>query len=322
MSDSNWLPTAALSALQLRADILAQIREFFAHRSVLEVETPILSHSGTTDPHIESFRTAEEETRYLHTSPEFAMKRLLAAGSGSIYQICKVFRQEEEGARHNPEFTMLEWYRPEMDMEGLINEVDELVRLLLQAHLPLANTRRFSYIEAFAQFVGVHPLKAEVSQLAAAALQHDIHIEMSSDESERDNWLDLLMALVVEPALPRGGPVFIYNYPASQASLAKLDQTDPRLARRFELYLDGLELANGFDELTDADEQARRFAHDRQTRKKNGQPDVPVDHHLIAALEHGMPTCSGVALGLDRLLMLALKAKHIDEALAFSSERA
>jgi len=318
--DNPWKPTASLEALRLRADFLTAIRRFFAGHGVMEVETPNLSHHGTTDPHIDSVRS--EDGLWLHTSPEFAMKRLLAAGSGPIYQLCKVFRHGEQGRRHNPEFTLLEWYRPGFDDRQLMDEVESLVRTLLSPYLALGEGIRLSYTEAFQDILGLDPLRAPVEDLAEAAAGQGIDIELAVIESERDTWLELLMGMVVEPALPAGRPVFITRFPASQASLARLDPEDPRTARRFELYLGGLELANGFDELAEAGEQARRFDQERQARRRAGQADVAADVHLLAALEHGLPACAGVALGVDRLLMLALGAEDIRQVIAFPFERA
>jgi len=318
--DTHWKPTASLEALRLRADFLSVIRRFFAERGVLEVETPILSHHGTTDPHIDSIRS--EHGLWLHSSPEFAMKRLLAAGSGPIYQLCKVFRHGEQGRRHNPEFTLLEWYRPGFSDGQLMDEVESLLRTLLSERLELGEGQRMRYAQAFQQVLGLDPLEAPVAALAEAAVGHGIDINLAVHEAERDTWLELLMGMVIEPALPAGEPVFISHFPASQASLARLDPKDPRYALRFELYLGGLELANGFDELADAGEQARRFAQEREARRNAGQADVAADVHLLAALEHGLPACSGVALGVDRLLMLALGAEDIRQVIAFPFERA
>lgn len=317
--DNTWRPTATLDALRLRAAFLATVRRFFAEHAVLEVETPILSHYGTTDPHIESFRS---DGLLLHTSPEFAMKRLLAAGSGPIYQLCKVFRHGEQGRRHNPEFTLLEWYRPGFGAGELMDEVEALVRVLLEGQLDLGPGLRLTYTEAFGQTLGLDPLAAPVASLAQAAADHGIVIDMDEDEAMRDTWLELLMSQVVEPSLPTQHPVFITHYPASQASLSRLDPQDPRYAQRFELYLGGLELANGFDELADAGEQARRFEQERETRRRAGQADVAADAHLLAALDHGLPACAGVALGLDRLLMLALGTEDIRQVIAFPFDRA
>lgn len=322
---SNWIATTSLQALRLRAEYLSRIRSFFSTRSVLEVETPLLSQFGSTDPHIDSFSVPSsylDQLRYLHTSPEFAMKRLLASGSGAIYQICKVFRDAEIGSRHNPEFTMLEWYRPGYGQGELMSELDELIRTLLADYMPVGETLSLRYEEAFERYLSIAPLDCEVSELARLAAEHGIHIEMESGEAQRNDWLDLLISQLIEPQLPVRQPVFITHFPATQASLARLDPEDARLAHRFELYLGGLELANGFHELTDAAEQAVRFQAERQQRRDEGKLDVPEDQHLLAAMQHGLPDCAGVAVGLDRVLMLALGSDDISDVIAFPYERA
>ncbi|NOZ37723.1 MAG: EF-P lysine aminoacylase GenX, partial [Gammaproteobacteria bacterium] len=296
---SDWQPSASLDILRLRARLLAQTRAFFHARDVWEVETPLLSQAATPDPHIGSF-TVSSSTRYLHSSPEFPMKRLLAAGSGSIYQICKVFREAEAGRRHNPEFTLLEWYRIGFDLRALMGEVDVLVRELLGDEedsecLALKDTQYFSYAQAMQRFAGLEPLNADITVLQNCAQHHGLDVPALGDE--RDAWLDLLMSHVVEPALPRDCPVFIYDYPASQAALA---QIRGQVAERFELYLNGMELANGFHELANATEQRQRFEAENQRRLQMGQPVMPLDTHFLTALEQGLPDCSGVALGFDR----------------------
>ena len=326
MSEScDWSPSASLRALRLRAETLSRIRGFFASRAILEVETPQLSRYGTTDPHIDSLRVSsayEQQQRYLHTSPEFAMKRLLASGSGSIYQVCKVFRDAEIGRRHNPEFSLLEWYRPGFDQVALMAEVDELVRELLATHMELGETLTLRYDAAFQRYLEVDPLVTPVPELASLVSGHGIEIEMECGEEQRDDWLDLLISQLIEPQLPKQQPVFISHFPASQASLARLDPTDSRFAHRFELYLGGMELANGFHELTDASEQAARFQAERERRRDEGKWDIPEDRHLLAAMQHGLPDCAGVALGLDRVLMLALGSDDINDVIAFPFERA
>jgi len=317
---SDWRPSASLDTLRLRARLLAQTRAFFHARDVWEVETPLLSQAATPDPHIHSVAVstpAGVKARYLHSSPEFPMKRLLAAGSGSIYQICKVFREGEAGRRHNPEFTLLEWYRTGFDYHALMDEVDMLVRELVGGRLLLIDTQFFSYQEALQRFAGLDPLNTDVDALQDCARRHKVDVPALGDD--RDAWLDLLMSHVVEPALPHDCPVFIYDYPASQAALAR---TRGELAERFELYLNGMELANGFHELTDADEQRRRFEAENQRRTQAGLPIMPLDEHLLAALDQGLPDCAGVALGLDRLLMLIAGQPQIAAVLAFDSERA
>ena len=321
---ADWKPSASLTMLKIRARLLQRIRAFFQVREVLEVETPLLSSAAATDPHIESYvikHLQHDKPRYLHTSPEFAMKRLLAAGSGSIYQICKVFRQGEVGRQHNPEFTMLEWYRIGFDHQQLMTEVDSLLRELLDGYLTLGDTQRLTYHDAFVQYAGLEPHSASIDQLQEKVKEQGIDVT-GLDDSHKDSWLDLLMTHVVEPALPRDCPVFIYDYPASQAALARIRQDDPPVAERFELYIYGMELANGFHELADAQEQRQRFVADNQARTVTGLSSMPIDEHVLAALDAGLPACAGVALGVDRLVMLAAGAKSISEVLAFDTERA
>jgi len=321
---ADWKPSASLTMLKIRARLLQRIRAFFQEREVLEVETPLLSSAAVTDPHIESYAIKHSQhgkLRYLHTSPEFAMKRLLAAGSGSIYQVCKVFRQGEVGRQHNPEFTMLEWYRLGFDHQQLMAEVDSLLRELLDGYLTLGDTQRLTYEDAFVQYAGLDPHSASIDQLQAKVKEQGIDVT-GLDENHKDPWLDLLMTHVVEAALPRECPVFIYDYPASQAALARIRQDDPPVAERFELYIYGMELANGFHELADAQEQRQRFVADNQMRAAAGLSSMPIDEDFLAALDAGLPACAGVALGVDRLVMLAAGAKSISEVLAFDTERA
>ncbi len=330
---SAWGPAATLEAVRLRAELNRRLRAFFEARGVLEVETPILSAAAIPDPALESLSCrytgpghADGLSLYLHTSPEFPMKRLLAAGSGPIYQLCKVFRQGEAGSRHNPEFSMLEWYRPGFGMKALMAEVDELVRELLRGTLEPGETELLSYAAAFQRYLGVDPFAASIDELAACARTEGIN---APPLEGRDEWLDLLLVERIEPELGRGRLTFLYGYPASQAALARISPEDPRQAERFELYCEGLELANGFHELTDAAEQRRRFEAENAERQARGMAPVPLDEQLLAALEVGMPDCSGVALGLDRLLMLAWAGAQgeahpvaIDQVLAFPLERA
>jgi lysyl-tRNA synthetase class 2 len=320
---TDWRPSATSETLIIRARLLQRIRAFFQARDVLEVETPVLSRAAVTDPHIESFVVRDPQAatpRYLHTSPEFAMKRLLSAGSGPIYQVCKVFRQGEAGRQHNPEFSMLEWYRPGFDHLQLMVEVETLLRELLEGYLDLADTLQLSYQEAFQRYAGLDPLSASVAELQLTVQQ--LGIEVSGlDAQHKDPWLDLLLTHVVEPALPQDRPVFIYDYPASQAALARIRPAEPPLAERFELYLGGMELANGFHELTDAAEQRQRFEADLIHRVEAGLPTMPIDECFLAALAAGLPPSAGVALGLDRLVMLASGVKSISEVLTFDDER-
>lgn len=274
----------------------------------------MLSREGATDPALESLEVcAGAATRYLHTSPEFPMKRLLAAGSGDIFQIARVFRAGEAGRLHNPEFTMLEWYRVGFDVPRLMDEVEALVRELAGERDP-GPAGRLTYAQAFERHAGVDPLRADVEHLTACASNHGIDLAGSLD---RDGWLDLIMSQVVAPALPAGRITFVHDYPASQAALARLRPGDPPVAERFELYWGSVELANGFRELADAREQARRFARDLEKRRARGLPPVPVDTCLLAALESGLPDCAGVALGVDRLLMSITGSTHIRQVLAF-----
>ncbi len=320
----DWRPSASTETLLIRARLLQRIRAFFQAREVLEVETPLLSHAAVTDPHLESFMVSGSQAvrpRYLHTSPELAMKRLLAAGSGPIYQVCKVFRAGEAGRWHNPEFSMLEWYRPGFDHLQLMAELDDLVRELLDGYRSLMPTLKLGYREAYQRYVGTDPLSASIAELQAVVKQHGINVA-GLDETHKDPWLDLLMTHVIEPALPPASPVFIYDYPASQAALARIRPDTPPVAERFELYLGGMELANGFHELTDAVEQRQRFAADLACREARELPWVQEDERFLAALEAGLPACAGVAVGIDRLVMLAASVNSIPEVLTFDDSRA
>ena len=323
----NWKPTTPLETLHLRAELLARVRAFFAERSVLEVETPMLSRGATVDPAIDSFSVEYHGPGggelWLHTSPEFPMKRLLAAGSGDIYQLCRVFRDGEAGRYHNPEFTLLEWYRLGFDHQRLMDEVEALVVVALKGGRELAAARRYSYREAFLEHAGLDPHVADGAELAARAERFGVIAPDSLGLEERDAWLDLLLTQVVEPRLERDRPVFIYDYPASQAALARVrpgEGGEPPLAERFELYLDGVELANGFHELADGAEQRCRFAAEQGRRSEQRRPVPPMDERFVAALESGFPPCAGVALGIDRLVMVAAGADHIDEVIAFPVE--
>jgi len=316
---ADWRPSATSEQLRARAAALARVRTFFAARGVLEVETPLLLHAAVTDVHLHSLSVQLGVGRrmFLQTSPEYAMKRLLAAGSGDIYQVCRVVRGGESGTLHNPEFTLIEWYRLGFALPRLLEEVETLVRELLGARLD-APTRRISYQQAFRAELGVDPLGASLAELAEAARG----LAPQGGQLSRDEYLELLMALRVGPRLGAGGLTFVYGYPASQAALARLDPAAPGTAARFELYAAGVELANGFHELADPLEQRRRFDADNAERRRRGLPLIEPDVRLLAALEAGLPDCAGVALGLDRLLLLASGARHLDEVLAFPSARA
>ncbi len=306
--------------LRLRARVLGRIRAFFAERGIMEVETPTLSQAAVTDPNLHSFAlVANGAERYLHTSPEFPMKRLLAAGSGDIYQICKVFRADEAGRHHNPEFSLLEWYRLGFDHHALMDEVEALLAHLLKGAENMTPVRRLAYYDAFAEFGGLDAHRASVTECAAIAAEHGLRVHGDLD---RQPWLELIMSQVIVPACSRDGFTFIYDFPAEQAALARVRADNPPLAERFELVGFGLELANGFHELTDSDEQGRRFARELRVRGARRAPAVAVDRRLLAALAHGLPGCAGVAVGLDRLLMLISGASHISEVMAFSWENA
>jgi elongation factor P--(R)-beta-lysine ligase len=356
-----WRPTATRAMLEQRATLLARARRFFADGGVLEVDTPIVVNAPVTDVHIHSARVdleapaptqpgsspsqAAEAPRpyFLHTSPEYAMKRLLVAGSGDIYQICHVVRGFERGRLHNAEFTLIEWYRTGFSLEDLMNEVDALVRVLLGPVATGRRSERITYREAFVRALQLDPLAASLSELRQVALRLGFQsghassnipagadgqpARMASNgpasgEPQRDELLDFLMGAVIGPHLGANALTFVHSYPASQAALARLDPHDPRVAQRFELYCSGVELANGFHELASAAEQRARFERDLAERRHLSLPVFPPDELLLAALESGLPECSGVALGFDRTLMVATAAKTIDEVLAFPTERA
>jgi elongation factor P--(R)-beta-lysine ligase len=322
-AQDSWRPTAAPAALRRRADALRFARDFFQARGVLEVETPALVNAPVSDVNLGSVRVSlpgSETPLFLHTSPEYAMKRLLAAGSGDIYQICRVYRGAERGRQHNPEFTMLEWYRLGFSLEALMAEVAALTRGLLGAGAEL-DVEYLSYQEAVLRHAGFDPLEAPHAELQRAARNLGMD-ERHATSASRDELLDLVVGAQVGPALGRDALTFVHRYPASQAALARLDTGDARVALRFELYYRGIELANGYHELSDASEQRQRFASDLDTRLARGLPVNTLDARLLAALESGLPDCAGVALGFDRVLMLALNATSIDEVLAFPVERA
>ena len=316
-----WQPSASQAALESRAQQLAFVRGFFAQRGVLEVETPILGQRGVTDPNLDGIQAhVAAGTRtggWLQTSPEYHMKRLLAAGYGSVYQVSRVFRNGELGRRHNPEFSMLEWYREGFDDVALMAEVSDLVCGWLGCQPPEA----IRYRDAMECWAKVNPFEATDRELARRCEQW-LEPEQLADLG-RDGCLDLLMSFAVEPNLGMQRPVFITGYPASQASLARVSMSGGHeTAHRFELYINGLELCNGYWELTDPQEQRRRFEADNEQRRRSGKPEMALDEAFLAALGQGLPECSGVALGLDRLLMVKLGARDIREVLAFPFERA
>ncbi|MGH8505175.1 MAG: EF-P lysine aminoacylase EpmA [Stenotrophobium sp.] len=307
-----WRPSATLKTLKARTEMYGSVRAFFSARGVLEVDTPILSAHATVDRHIESFAVASPAL-WLQTSPEFAMKRLLAAGSGPIWQISHVFRREELGRYHNPEFTLLEWYRPGFDHHRLMDEVEELLHALGVAG---ASFERLTYREAFQRYAGLDPFTAGLDQLGSQVPVDNVSARQAQD---RDFWLDIIMSARVGPQLGVKAPVFLHDFPATQAALARVRSG---VAERFELFWQGIELANGFHELTDADEQQARFEADQIWRKERGHAVPPFDRNLIDALHSGLPPCAGVALGLDRLLMLQLQLPDVASTLAFDASRA
>ena len=317
MTGTSYQPAASLANLQIRARIRKRIRAFFDAQGVMEVETPVLARAGASDPHLDSLQSRWSDNGapvYLQTSPEYAMKRLLAAGSGAIYQLSRVFRYGERGRQHHPEFTMLEWYRPGYDHQRLMLEVDDLVRKCLSEHIKLQSSCFWSYQKAWQDSIGLDPFTSNIEQLKTFVKQQGI--EVSGLEDDYDSWLQLIMSHCVEPALPKNTPVFIFDFPASQAALAKIRHDAPPVAERFELYINGLELANGFHELTDPAEQRQRFEADLLKRQQLGKAAMPIDEKLLAALPE-MPECAGVAVGVDRLVMIAVGANSIDEVLAF-----
>jgi lysyl-tRNA synthetase class 2 len=319
---SNWQPTATKKVLIKRARILKKIRAFFDQRQLMEVETPILSQAALTDPHLDSIRctTGEimKEKKYLHTSPEFPMKRLLATNMGAIYQICKVFRDGERGKLHNPEFTMLEWYQPGYSYKQLIDEVDELFIHIVGEYQKLNKTEHITYQQAFKKYANLDPYTASIVELKNCANKSGIHIDC---ELTRNEWLDIILTHQVEPNLGQGRATFLIDYPADQAALARLKPDNPNVAERFELYFKGVELANGFGELVDPKEQSQRFAVENHQRNQLNKPEMPIDKNFLEALKSGMPASSGVAVGVDRLVMVALGRESLQEVIAFPFER-
>lgn len=326
MIAATWPPGASIAALRQRAELNTLIRQFFAERSVLEVETPLLSACATVDRHIESFSVdgpgslgAEAPRRWLRTSPEFAMKRLLCAGVGDCYELGRVFRRGEAGARHNPEFSLLEWYRVGFSLDALMDEVSALIAAALALVGRRCRVRRCSYRQLFQDAFGLDPHVADVATLRAAA--GDLRID--PEGLERDDWLDLLISHRLQPGWAADTLLLLHDYPASQSALAHVHEVDgQRVAERFEAYLGPLELANGYHELADADEQQRRFESEQAWRRAQGRSVPPYDLHLVNALRAGLPDCSGVALGVDRLLACLLDSPALSAVIAFDFARA
>lgn len=320
----DWQPTASIETLRERARLMANVRAFFASRNVLEVETPVLGQGGSTDVHLVSLNTLARTDRgqrrlWLQTSPEFHMKRLLAAGSGPIFQLARSFRDGEVGARHNIEFTMLEWYRPQFSLNEMMAETAALVMALLPA--APGDIVHYRYRELFHTHLAVDPFTSSLEKLRMLASERGQMSAHALADEGRDTCLDLLMSMVIEPQLGQQELSVVTDYPTSQAALARRhqDADGEWVASRFELYVNGIELANGYDELTDAQEQRRRFHEDNAERRRVGLPEVDIDENLLAALEHGMPEGAGVALGIDRLIQLALGKARLEDVLAFST---
>lgn len=322
----NWRPTASIDCIIKRNQILAQIREYFNSHQVLEVETPTLSTSTITDLHLEAMRTlhtnplsVEKTHLFLQTSPEYYMKRLLCEGFPSIFQLTKCFRDDEVGRYHNPEFTMLEWYRLGFSMEELIDDVDNIFRLVLDTPL----CERVAYRDLFQKYADFDAIEATDATIVSVCQRFGFENFISKNFSgslstvERDTLLQLLFCEIIEPKIGNDRPIAVTHFPASQASLAKINNHNPLISQRFEFYYKGIELANGFEELTDVKEQRTRFNSDNESRALQGLEHKQVDEKFLKALEFGLPDCSGVALGIDRLLMLALGKKHISEVLTF-----
>lgn len=302
----------SLASLKTRADLYRQIRQFFYDRGVLEVETPLLCSHTVTDLHVDGIQTINH--RFLQTSPEYAMKRLLCLGSGPIFQLCKAFRNEEAGSNHNPEFTMLEWYRPGFNHHDLMTELDDLIRHLLNTPY----STRQSYRDCFLEHVAIDPLTVNLDTLHAFIRQHELLHDVT--DIDHDTALQVILGQCIEPHIGHDAPFFLYDFPPSQACLAKIRPDNLPVGERFELYYRGFELANGFHELTDAVEQRQRFEKDQKKRQARGLPVPDIDHYLIDALQQGLPPTAGVAVGVDRLVMLACKATSIKEVLCFPWE--
>lgn len=327
----SYAPSITLAMAQQRAQFINDIRQFFTSRQILEVQTPLLSQAGNTDTFLQSVAaqvTYQDKpcTYYLHTSPEFAMKRLLASWQVPIYQICPVFRDNEVGVRHNIEFTMLEWYQPNYSLDEIAAELGELLEMLYGYPVVMSHYR---YVDAFMDFVGIHPLTASVEALRAVAedkgligfdFNNDVDSTVDSEDDIRQSWLDLLFSHVVEPNLGHDLPTLIIDYPPATAALAKtaLDKDGNKVAKRFELYINGIEIANAYDELADGAALRARFEQDNQLRQRHKLPKIPIDEHLLAASDALIP-CSGIAVGVDRLLMVLTGAKSLEEVISFPS---
>ncbi|MCA9015291.1 MAG: EF-P lysine aminoacylase GenX [Planctomycetaceae bacterium] len=344
-----YLPTASIQTLQQRSRLLQTIRAFFAAQGYWEVETPLLSRDCVVDAYIDPFTAGghspeggasenrQVETRYLQTSPEFAMKRLLTAGADQIYQLTHAFRQAERGERHNPEFVMLEWYRRGETHHEQMTFVEALVRKVYataasisdqsaRPDLPAHAFERVSYEDAFLKYAGLSALTSTAEAFQQTAAKHQIPVPSDFDTADCLSWQNLLLVELVEPALQQCGAVFLYDFPPQQAALARIrheDRLGPQgVAERFELYLQGMEICNGYHELTDAAELRRRIAQQSRLRQQNQRSALPAESYLLQAMEAGLPACAGTALGIDRLVMLALGKQRLQDVIAFPFERA
>ena len=322
MINTDWQPVCSVGLLRLRAAILAEVRDFFSSRKVLEVETPLLSHHVGTDPNLSFFDcqfefTSKPSQLFLQTSPEFAMKRLLASGSGSIFQICKAFRNGELGRYHNPEFTLLEWYRVGFDLDDLMTEIVQLMELLLRDRVKINKVLKINYRDIFFQYTGLDALDFSLNSYRACAEKLNLPDAAGLCGEDHPQWLDYLFSEVVQTAMQQDCLYLIYNYPACLPSLARHCVSEPALVERVELFFAGIELGNGYFELTDVEIQEQRFDQEIRFRDVHGLPPVAKDRRLLAALQSGLPDCSGMAIGLDRLLMLASGQKSIAQTLAF-----
>jgi lysyl-tRNA synthetase class 2 len=314
-SDISWQPCADAEIIKKRAWLLEQVRDFMKSRNITEVDTPVLSHFAISDPYIQSLSTTHASERdvvlYLHTSPEFCMKRLLASGLGSIYQIAHVFRNEESGKRHNTEFTMLEWYRVEFGYYQLMDEIGQLL-IKIGLEVPV----KITYAESFRQTVNLDPHMVDTAALQTLCKQAG----WDAEDADRHSLLDFVFSEIVMANFKSSKPLIVYDYPECMSALSTLKNSEPVVSERFELFINGMEIANGFNELTDVDEQLKRFQADIQTRRNKGLAEPPIDEHFLAALESGLPVCAGVAVGIDRLLMVLSGKDDINEVTTFSLE--
>jgi len=321
----NWEPSCSFELLQLRAKLLHEIRDYFYNNHVLEVETPQLCQATGTDPYLDYFTSNYSKdglTLFLQSSPEFAMKRLLASGSGSIYQISKAFRNGESGRYHNPEFSILEWYRVDFNLWQLMDDVDNLLGPLLKQSQFSNKTQRTSYLDVFKKYTGLDALQFDVDFYQKHAEKLGFYEAKELCGKDHSLWLDFLFSHVVQENLGHNNLCMVFDYPACLPSLARLKQEDSRVVERVELFIQGVEIGNGFFELSDVDEQIKRFDQEIMHRKNNGAVDIGKDSRFLAALDKGLPDCSGIAIGIDRLLMILSQQNSINEVLAFPIENA